>query len=297
MDHCNSLIGRFQIKDWHAILKRFGFLSIRHRGRAHLIMPGLVLSKEVQERERLMHCAGYVIEERAPDDPMDALKRLLCGRSDRPISDILAFASSPSLIAKHLGIRMFESHVLPHRLEHVVINAIITRFPNFAVREFRSRSLMHKLSSVVIEGISEQCPDPESRITLSEKCDSLGMPLARVNWRIGDEARRSLMRLGQLFATELPQAALPKPLLEDWVVKGAPKDSVIIDMGHTAGTTRMSDNPKLGVVNSNCQVHGVSGLYVVGASVFPTVGHANPTLMILSLAIRLADRIKVDLAC
>jgi choline dehydrogenase-like flavoprotein len=67
-------------------------------------------------------------------------------------------------------------------------------------------------------------------------------------------------------------------------------------MGHTAGTTRMSDDPKLGVVNSNCRVHGVAGLYVAGASVFPTCGHANPTLMIVALAIRLADRIKIDLS-
>ena len=67
-------------------------------------------------------------------------------------------------------------------------------------------------------------------------------------------------------------------------------------MAHPSGTTRMSEDPKLGVVDSNCQVHGVGGLYVAGASVFPTSGHANPTLMILSLAIRLADKIKVDLA-
>jgi len=57
----------------------------------------------------------------------------------------------------------------------------------------------------------------------------------------------------------------------------------------------MSDDPKRGVVNSKCQVHGVAGLYVAGASVFPTSGHANPTLMILSLAVRLADQIKTDL--
>jgi choline dehydrogenase-like flavoprotein len=58
----------------------------------------------------------------------------------------------------------------------------------------------------------------------------------------------------------------------------------------------MSDDPKLGVVDSNCQVHGVAGLYVAGASVFPTNGHANPTLMIVALAVRLADKIKIDLA-
>jgi choline dehydrogenase-like flavoprotein len=83
--------------------------------------------------------------------------------------------------------------------------------------------------------------------------------------------------------------------LDDWVIDERHGDGIFIDSAHTAGTTRMSDDPKQGVVDSNCRVHGVAGLYVAGASVFPTSGHANPTLMIVSLAIRLADRIKLDL--
>jgi choline dehydrogenase-like flavoprotein len=33
-------------------------------------------------------------------------------------------------------------------------------------------------------------------------------------------------------------------------------------------------------------------LRIIGSSVFPTGGHANPTLMILALAIRLSDHLK-----
>jgi choline dehydrogenase-like flavoprotein len=39
-------------------------------------------------------------------------------------------------------------------------------------------------------------------------------------------------------------------------------------------------------------VHGVEGLYVTGSSVFPTPGHANPTLMVVALAVRLSDHLK-----
>ena len=46
------------------------------------------------------------------------------------------------------------------------------------------------------------------------------------------------------------------------------------------------------MVDSNGQVHGVSGLYVAGASVFPIAGYANPTMMIVALAIRLGDHLK-----
>jgi len=296
MDHPCARIGRFKAEDCPAVMERFGLYRVRHRGCTHRYMHGLVPSKELQERERLLHCAVYMLEARASDDPWDALNRLLRAKSDRPISDLIAFASSPGLLAKGVGMRVFESEALPQRVKHFVINAIIKQFPNFAVREFQSRCLPHKLTNLDIEAITEQRPDPESRITLSDKSDALGVPIARVNWRIDDESRRSLIRLGHLLAAELPRAGLPAPLLEDWVAEERPQDSVIIDMGHTIGTTRMSDNPKLGVVDSNCQVYGVAGLYVAGASVFPTSGHANPTLMILSLAIRLADRIKVDLA-
>lgn len=296
IDHPGARIGRFKVEDCPAVVERFGFYGVKHRGRAHMYMHGLVPSKELQEQERLLHCAIYMSEERASDDPWDALKRLLRAKSDRPISDLLAVASSPGLLAKGVGMHVLESNAVPQRIKHSFINAMIKQYPNFVVREFRSRGLPHKLTGLVIDGITEQRPDPESRITLSDKSDALGVPIARVNWRIDDEARRSLIRLGHLLAGEFPRAGLPTPLLEDWVAEERPQDSVIIDMGHTAGTTRMSKDPKLGVVDSNCQVHGVAGLYVAGASVFPTSGHANPTLMILSLAIRLADKIKVDLA-
>jgi choline dehydrogenase-like flavoprotein len=54
----------------------------------------------------------------------------------------------------------------------------------------------------------------------------------------------------------------------------------------------MHNNPKQGVVDANCQVYGVSNLFIAGSSVFPTGGYANPTLTIVALSIRLADHIK-----
>jgi choline dehydrogenase-like flavoprotein len=61
---------------------------------------------------------------------------------------------------------------------------------------------------------------------------------------------------------------------------------------HQMGTTRMHRSPKQGVVNENCQVHGISNLFIAGSSVFPTSGNAGPTLTIVALAIRLADHVK-----
>jgi choline dehydrogenase-like flavoprotein len=58
---------------------------------------------------------------------------------------------------------------------------------------------------------------------------------------------------------------------------------------HHIGTTRMSTDPGQGVVDKNARVHGVDNLFLAGSSVFSTSGHANPTLLAVALALRLAD--------
>ncbi|NJO53436.1 MAG: hypothetical protein HC829_00130 [Bacteroidales bacterium] len=61
---------------------------------------------------------------------------------------------------------------------------------------------------------------------------------------------------------------------------------------HQMGATRMSADSRSGVVDTDCRVHGTINLYIAGSSVFPTTGHANPTLAAVALAVRLAQHIK-----
>jgi hypothetical protein len=123
MDHLGARIGHFKREDCSAIMKRFGFYSLKHHGQAHLYMHGLVPSPELQRRERLQNCTIYLLEERSPDDPWSAMRRLLGAKSDSPISDVLAIVSSPGLVAKGVGMRLFESNAVPEWLKRVVINA------------------------------------------------------------------------------------------------------------------------------------------------------------------------------
>jgi len=60
------------------------------------------------------------------------------------------------------------------------------------------------------------------------------------------------------------------------------------------GTTRMHPDPRQGVVDADCRVHGLENLYIAGSSVFPTGGLWNPTLTILALALRLADHLEAQ---
>jgi len=64
---------------------------------------------------------------------------------------------------------------------------------------------------------------------------------------------------------------------------------------HNIGTTRMSERPDDGVVNSFGQAHDVPNLFVSDASQFTTGAAANPTLTIVALAIRQAEYIAEQL--
>jgi len=69
----------------------------------------------------------------------------------------------------------------------------------------------------------------------------------------------------------------------------------VIGGPHHIGTTRMSADPRTGVVDADCKVHSVDNLYVAGSSVFATGGYVNPTFSLVALALRLADHLHARL--
>ena len=139
----------------------------------------------------------------------------------------------------------------------------------------------------------ETSPNPDSRVTLDrDKKDRYGLPQARLDWRIADTDFQNWARGQRRLAEAIGAAGMGRMKLDqdeffDW------KSLRYESAPHHIGTTRMHESPTLGVVDANCKVHGVDNLYVAGSSVFPTSGHANPTLTIVALALRLANRIGV----
>jgi choline dehydrogenase-like flavoprotein len=57
----------------------------------------------------------------------------------------------------------------------------------------------------------------------------------------------------------------------------------------------MAADPRDGVVDRGCRVFGTENLFIAGSAVFPTGGWSNPTLTLLALGYRLADRLKAEL--
>jgi choline dehydrogenase-like flavoprotein len=138
---------------------------------------------------------------------------------------------------------------------------------------------------------TEQAPNPESRVTIYDERDRLGVNRVRLNWNLQPIDKRSIRRAQEVIGQELGRAGLGRlqAELDDDDTTWPPG---LTGGNHHMGTTRMSTDPKQGVVDENCRVHGISNLFIAGSSVFSTSGHANPTLTIVALAVRLADHIK-----
>jgi choline dehydrogenase-like flavoprotein len=136
---------------------------------------------------------------------------------------------------------------------------------------------------------AEQSPQPDSRITLTDELDALGVPRIALDWRLADEDRAAMARGLAVLARELGASGAGRmwipgdPDRFEWKIAGG---------GHHMGTTRMGSDPAASVVNADCRTHDVENLFIAGSSVFPTGGEANPTLTIVALAHRLAARLK-----
>jgi choline dehydrogenase-like flavoprotein len=170
----------------------------------------------------------------------------------------------------------------------------------FAYRKFITGEQPHELPDsrfALFSLRSEQAPNPDSRVTLTDDRDTLGLRRSRLDWRLTDLDKRSIRALTEALGAEFARLGIGRVRLADWLL--ADDDSWLSRMGHGnhhMGTTRMAADPRQGVVDADCRVHHVDNLYVAGSSVFATGGCANPTLTIVALALRLADHLKTRLA-
>jgi choline dehydrogenase-like flavoprotein len=129
--------------------------------------------------------------------------------------------------------------------------------------------------------VGEDMPQESNRVTLhAEEKDQWGLPIPNVHFDDHDNdfaMRNHAYKQGHAVYDAVGATR---------VFETPPYPST-----HNLGTNRMSERPEDGVVNKWGQSHEVGNLFISDGSQFTTGAAENPTLTIVSLAIRQADYI------
>jgi len=164
--------------------------------------------------------------------------------------------------------------------------------------------LMRRVSGLDLAIVirAEQAPNPDSRVRLGTERDAIGMPRVALDWRLSNIDVDSVAGLVAALERESRRLGLGEVEPAHWLAnpdKRWVSDELVsahpIGGFHHMGTTRMASDPRRGVTDGWGRVHGLPNLHIAGSSLFPTGGWANPTLTILALSLRTADRIAREL--
>jgi len=176
--------------------------------------------------------------------------------------------------------------------------AILERFE--AVAPQAGRRALELFDQNLVRGVRlraawEQEPVASNCITLNNETDALGVPRSNLHWVKNERDRRTVAVCARRFGEYLAREDTGRLRLDPWVLgeDDFPTRDEIAGPHHLGGT-RMADTAGEGVVDRDCRVFGQSNLYIAGSSVFPSGGHANPTLTIVQLAVRLGHHLKAQ---
>lgn len=273
LEHPRAVHGRIRVKEGVRLPYLTGIPLADGK-----VQLGVALSVHAQREARVLN--SYVSFEPAMSEmaarqygrSMNVAKMIVL----RGYQDAATTASADRTNVRELIYMLTPKEVMPHWLYRGL--ALAKRIAR------RRLSIGH----LTVINFCEQVPDPASRVTLSEDRDALGVNRLVLDWRIGAAERRSVAHLHEVIGRRVAAAGIGT--MEVSVSEAG--ELHFTDASHHMGTTRMSDDARTGVVDINCRVHGVRNLYVASSSVFPTSGHANPTLTIVALALRLAEHLE-----
>lgn len=137
---------------------------------------------------------------------------------------------------------------------------------------------------------STMLPEEHNAVTLHPtRRDQFGMPLLDIHMRYGPEVGLAIehahSRLIEMFERAGIQSRLDCPMQHL-----APGNSA-----HYGGGVRMHASPEYGMLDGWNRLHEVDNVAVVDASSFTTAVEKNPTITVMALAARAADRLGRDL--
>jgi len=244
------------------------------------IMGRLMLTEGIMRREKLMQMSVMLFprDKKYKSETKASVKELLSSvKRGKVPTNFFRVIQNLALNGDELIADLYQS-----KIKGEVIK------PSLAIGGWSAGGLQdHDFVKFELVAPTEQAPHPDNRVTLSKRIDKLGCPQMKLTNYWNEIDKESVKRAESIYAKEFADAGLGLMKTE-----GFERQETAMSAHHNMGTTRMHENPRFGVVDANCQVHGISNLFVAGSSVFTTGGFANPTLTIIALAMRLADHLK-----
>jgi choline dehydrogenase-like flavoprotein len=150
--------------------------------------------------------------------------------------------------------------------------------PKPAIRLF----LKHLFSRrVILASIMEDLPYRDNMVTLSNKTDEHGRRKLAVRYQIKESEKRRI----ETFRKKLSKVLAPYRFM---LIKQAENNE---RLAHACGTCRFGLDSKKSVLDENNRALGLSNLYIVDSSFFPSSGGTNPGLTIAANALRVSDHI------
>lgn len=280
MDHSLVASGNFYPHD-PAIINRLALYDMRLLEGAS-VLGRLQLAPQIMRREKLANFAATLF-------PMPSMKDVEALISVREVAKALMARQLPDNLGQHLAnLWAGQRHLLRVAWEKLRHDTPI--MPGFGRGGWsRLGNNERKYKRLELLAFVEQSPNPDNRVTLLDARDELGMPRIKLRFRWDDADLESIRRAQAIMAEALEATGLGR-----YEPPAPPPGGrlPLVGLHHMAGTARMHDDPKKGVVDRHSRVHGVGNLYVGGSAVFTTSGYANPTLTNLALTVRAADTIK-----
>jgi choline dehydrogenase-like flavoprotein len=151
------------------------------------------------------------------------------------------------------------------------------------------KALLEPRTSIEITGFGEVLPRWENFVEIDSNVkDIYGIPVLKIHMSDGENERAMIKDMGD-SAGEMLEAAGAKNI-RTYAHPSAPRWAL-----HEAGIARMGFDPKKSVLNQFQQSHDVKNLFVMDASGFTSNPCQNPTLTIMSLAVRSCDYLMSEL--
>ena len=157
--------------------------------------------------------------------------------------------------------------------------AEMPRLPRYLL-ETISRQVFKSTATLVLFGPA--VPQRKNKVVLAEGVDHFGQLQVRIDYETSEIEADHGRRLAALGRRMLRRAS---GYIADDV--GSPPGSGI----HYVGTCRMAADPRGGVVDKDLKYFKSKNLYVCDGSVIPVLSEKHPTLTIMALAHRLAERL------